>query len=376
MSQKRMLWVSCIILTSLPIYYYVTKSTKLILLQPQSLLDSVHWTVNDHAKTLQQNISGYLTNKTNYLEFTPYDYEVDLRIIVLTFNRSLSLVKCLESINSADYLGANVSVHIWIDKDPINNSIDTMTDKIAKEFRFKYGNAYVHHHINHVGIIGQWLNTWRPYPGSSEQVVFLEDDISVSPYYWKWLRSAHTAYDSRDDISGYGLSHPGISHAEGDSLIVPANTTIFLYRVICTWGYSPHPGSWYNFQHWYYRTGYLPSFSPTVPGILPTQWYEGEKRKGREKSLWEMWHIYFTHNSQPPQFSVILNSQYEGLLGVNRHELGLHDQGRRSEPWEFLLTDWKEKFEDFPEEPERYNYDGNLIIGSNYTYQYGLNEDV
>ena len=369
-----MLLASCILLTSLPLYYYVTQQSKTIVLQPHNILDVIQLT-GTHNSSLNI-VSGYFTKRNNYLIFTPYEYEVELRIIVLTFNRSSSLKKCLESLNKVDYLGANVSLHIWIDREPLNNTIDAATSHTANNFQFLHGRSWVHHQYMHVGIIGQWLNTWRPHPGSEEQVVFLEDDISVSPFFWKWLHMAHMAYDKRDDVGGYGLSHPGISHAQGDSLIVPTNTSVFLYRVICTWGYSPHPRSWYNFQQWFYTTGYLPTFSPIVPGILPTFWYEGEKKKGREKSLWEMWHIFFTHNSHPPQFSVILNSQYEGLLGVNRHELGLHDRGRRSEPWEFLLTTWKTKYQHFPEVPERYNYDGNLIENNNFTYQYGNINDM
>jgi len=250
----------------------------------------------------------------------------------------------------------------------ITNKIDTSTRNVADAFNFSHGAMYIHEQNRHVGIMGQWLNTWRPCNDSQERVVILEDDMSVSRFFWRWLSAAHTAYDSRHDISGYGLSHPGISHAQGDSLMVPANNSVFLYRVICTWGFSPHARRWREFQEWFYTKARSPSFLPLVPGILPTEWFEGEKVHGRENSLWEMWHIYYTHNASPPQFTVLLNTQYEGLLAVNRHELGLHDQGRHSEPWEFLLNNWKDNYTTFPHEPVRYNYDGNIIIGENYTY--------
>ena len=44
-----------------------------------------------------------------------------------------------------------------------------------------------------------------------------------------------------------------------------------------------------------------PSFQPLVPNILPTTWFLDEAKLGKERNLWEMWHIYFTHNHKPNQ---------------------------------------------------------------------------
>ena len=385
-SSRSALFLAGICMLILPLYYYYVRQSHIMLLQTK--LDEMLEPSAAYNLKIQQNLtvkpmSGYLINGGVWgqlpLRFVPYEEPVDLRIIVLTFNRSASLRKCLEGINSANYQGATVSLHVWIDRDPSTGRIDADTDRVAQDFNFRFGSRFVHHQPRHVGILGQWLNSWRPLMASSietttrsqERAVFIEDDLTVSPYFWRWLKDAHRTYDSRVDISGYGLSHPGISHAQGETLLVPTNNSVFLYRVICTWGFSPRAASWRDFQRWFYAEGTDPSFAPLVPGILPSQWFLGERAKGREKSLWEMWHIYYTHSQTPPQFTVILNSQYEGLLAVNRHELGLHDTGRHREPWEFILTDWKQKYVDFPQNPVKYNYDGYEIINNNYTYQYG-----
>ena len=87
------------------------------------------------------------------------------------------------------------------------------------------------------------MTVWRPAErfvdggkgdaADPEIALILEDDISVSAYYWRWLRAAHRAYDSRSDVSGYSVSHPEMEHATGSVLEVPVNYTVFMYPVGC-----------------------------------------------------------------------------------------------------------------------------------------------
>ena len=57
----------------------------------------------------------------------------------------------------------------------------------------------------------------------------------------------------------------------------------------------------------------------------------------------------------------VLNTPAEGLLAINRHEAGLHDKGldtnRRLDP---LCTKWNDSYVDFPEEPVKIGYDGEI----------------
>jgi len=88
------------------------------------------------------------------------------------------------------------------------------------------------------------MTTWRPAAAERlpagdgdgdraepEVALILEDDMSVSAYYWRWLRAAHRAYDGRSDVSGYSVSHPEMEHATGTVLEVPVNFTVFMYPV-------------------------------------------------------------------------------------------------------------------------------------------------
>ena len=247
------------------------------------------------------NQNGYLLGNSSWLTFHPYDYNVDLRVIILAFNRPTSLHKCLLSLSQADFMNDSVSVHVWLDRHNVTGKVDDPTYEVATSFNFLHGAYHVHVQPSHVGIQTQWINTWRPKKNSQEIAVILEDDISVSRYFWWWLKKAHNVYDKRSDISGFGLSHPGISHLVGLPLDVSNTHTVFLYRVICTWGFSPHPDSWREFQEWFYEKEQDPSFQPLVPNILPTTWFLDEAKLGKQRDLWEMWHVYFTHNHKPNQ---------------------------------------------------------------------------
>ncbi len=138
------------------------------------------------AKTMTDNVrNGFLIGNKSSLIYQPFPDEVDLRIIVMVYNRPQSLKKCLNSLSDVDYLGDRVSLHIWIDRVPNTDIIPMETYVTAKRFMFRHGQYYVHIQPNHVGIQGQWLNTWRPRSGSKEIALFLEDDMTVSPFFYR-----------------------------------------------------------------------------------------------------------------------------------------------------------------------------------------------
>ncbi len=310
----------------------------------------------------ERNSTGYLLGNKTFLEFRPYDNgDVDLRIILIVYDRSESLAKCLASLNEAVFDDPNekISLEIWLDRSP-EGHYDKETYKVAKGFKFAHGAYRVHIQPHHVGIQGQWTNTWRPREGSQEVGLILEDDINVSWYFWRWLKAAHKEYHKRNDISGYSLAHPGMAHETGDWLEIPQEIYTYLYRVICTWGFAPQVTSWRQYQEWFYEKEQDESFLPIVKGILPTEWFLSEHKKGRGRDLWEIWHICFTHNSQPAQYTVLLNTPHEGLLAVNRHEDGLHDSG--GTPRDPLCVHWKNEYSDFPENPPKFGYRGQLVL--------------
>ena len=121
---------------------------------------------------------------------TPHEYSdiVDFRIIILVYNRDASFQFLL---NSLQYMqiprGDKAVMEIWIDPHP-HGPVSIKTYDTAIHYKWKNGDVRVHVHDNHVGFLGQWIDTWRPNPSSSEIVLYIEDDVSVSKYAYMWLK--------------------------------------------------------------------------------------------------------------------------------------------------------------------------------------------
>ena len=58
------------------------------------------------------------------------------------------------------------------------------------------------------------------------------------------------------------------------------------------------------------------------------------------------------------QYTLLLNTPTEGLLAINRHEVGLHDSGVDMGRRDPLCTQWNDNYTLFPADPPKYGYDG------------------
>jgi len=106
--------------------------------------------------------NGYLVDFVNGsrltdVEFRSYGDAVDLRLIVLAYDRSESLAACLESLETADYGREDrVALHVWIDGCPTDAKHDHEAHKktidVAQSFNFSHGAYYVHVRPQHVGV--------------------------------------------------------------------------------------------------------------------------------------------------------------------------------------------------------------------------------
>ncbi|KAK3599751.1 hypothetical protein CHS0354_037231 [Potamilus streckersoni] len=226
--------------------------------------------------------------------------EFQLRIIVIVYNRASSLGRLLEYLNKANYYGDNVMLEVWIDRAK-NGTIDAKTYNLARAFKFSHGDFKICNHTRHTGIYGQWMGTWKPSVNSSEIGIFLEDDLSVSPYFYKWLRVVHNKYHHLEHINGFALQGVSITHglhAKSQYLDINKKHRTFLYPILGTWGFSPKVNNWLKFLDWYKDSVKDLTFHPIVEGIWPSEWYKIFLKNGKEYTMWEMWHIYHAWKSK------------------------------------------------------------------------------
>src|SRR6218665_2596078 len=233
---------------------------------------------------------------------TPCVYEdvVDFRIIVITYNRAQSLMKLLKTIDEVELDGDKAALEIWIDRNK-NGQVHNETVEAARSFKWRHGPTRVHIQNAHAGIYGQWIDTWRPRdPDSKELSLILEDDISISKYSYRWIKAVHRFYNSRNDFAGTTLTSDEQKSHDGsfNTLKVPQNETVFMYKCIGTWGFTPNPSVWKDFQDWYHVHITKPDFHPYVPGSVTTQWYKSFEGGGTADSMWEQWFIYYAYSQK------------------------------------------------------------------------------
>ena len=239
--------------------------------------------------------------------------QVDLRIVVLVYKRASSLKRLMGSLNYALYDGDKVIVEVWIDRSKIG-VIDDETFQTATNFTFRHGRYFVNCHSAHVGIFGQWLYAWKSEPNSSEIVLILEDDLTVSPYFYRWLKLVHKKYDGAENINGYTLQGVSIKHSGESGMIdVSKDNTVYLYPVIGTWGFSPNKRNWYKFIEWFSNTFPNDNFHPLVPGNVVTDWYRTFLKSGQSETMWSIWHIYYAWMCQ--EYTV-----YPNFAGKNSYK--------------------------------------------------------
>ncbi|ELT98640.1 hypothetical protein CAPTEDRAFT_196531 [Capitella teleta] len=271
-----------------------------------------------------------------------YSDEVDFRVMVMTYDRPQSLEKCLSFLENIDTMGDTMRIEIWIDRSS-EGEVNEETVKVAERFRLKGNDCGVHVRERNAGITGQWTDTWRPQLGTKEIGLIVEDDVDVSPLAYRWLKAAHKTYDKRSDIQGYTLQMQNVNFFGGKMrpMFAPKNETVYMYPVLGTWGFSPHPKT-----------------------DLPTRWYKGFEKRHQEASMWEMWHIYYSYIKD--LYCVYCNLKVHTgkgnvLLSWNRKEKGLHfDNKQVVKSTADLLSRWNDSFVVFPRKTIQFFYNGTI----------------
>jgi len=271
--------------------------------------------------------------------------------------------------------GDSVAVEIWIDRDN-GNAIDESTLSTARSFRWRHGRVRVHAHQLHVGIYGQWMATWRPRNAStSEMALLLEDDLTISPFAYRWLRAARRFYADRHDLAGFTLQSEGLIRATGDGPFTPppaAAGAAYLYALIGSWGFAPRPDVWIGFQDWYasVTSGGRQRLRPIVPGLIMSSWYVKFERDKTTSSMWTMWFIYYcsqvrgqlytAYNNVHSIAAAVAPTTDDRYICVNRREPGLHFSQKSITPQKLLRT-WRPEFAQFSRTPPVFNYSGEQI---------------
>ena len=261
--------------------------------------------------------------------------DILLRVIVLTMNRAQSLNRLLHSLFDAEYYHDKIALDIWIDLPPFETKINVETRQIVTDFSWPYGPKTLHFRDNNVGLRRQWLESWNYSvsgglkPDLKECALIVEDDIIVSPLFWKWLKAAHAQYRNHSRIAGFSLQRLDLCAGKCPSHVTHdlPDTANFLYPLVGSWGFSPRLEHWINFTKWTMQ--YLPDEireKPYVEDTVPTTWYKSFEKTGKcpgKNCMWTQLHHYYTSFS-PDKYTLYYKAAGKKALSHNYREKGLH----------------------------------------------------
>lgn len=333
-----------------------------------------------HKKFLNSNQkqSTFLSHVETNRNAQQHAEKILLRIIVITMQRAQSLKRLLHSLLDAEYYDDRVALDVWIDLPPSQTDIDAKTKEIVTNFSWPHGPKTLHFRVTNVGLRQQWLESWNlSVPGGlrpelNECALILEDDVVVSPLFWKWLKQAHAQYRYHANIAGFSLQGLELcagkckSHVTQD---IPDGTN-FLYPLVGSWGFSPRTEHWINFTKW--ASNYLPKESrekPYVENTVLTTWYKSFETTGRcpgKNCMWTQLHHYYTSFSMD-KYTLYLKAPQNKALCHNHRERGLHfDKGMELSVGNRLIKIDENLTTQFQETPIVLNYNGD-VTGSMQT---------
>ncbi|PSR86755.1 Ubiquitin carboxyl-terminal hydrolase [Actinidia chinensis var. chinensis] len=296
------------------------------------------------ARPLHSSPSFLTQRPCNPTSQTTNDNKIFTLVIkVLAFDRLSSLSRCLRSLSGADYGGDRVNLHVYIDhlKNLGNGSVN-LDEKLNESrrildfvdgFSWKFGKKMVHYRTGNVGLQAQWLEAW--WPSSDDEFAFVvEDDLEVSPLYYKFLRGLienyyYNASNFSPWIYGASLQRPRfVPGKHGNKLQLDSDAHIFLYQLVGTWGQLLFPRPWKEFRLWY-DTHKAKGIKPFLQGMVTTGWY---KKMGER--IWTPWFIKFIHSHG--YFNLYTSFSHERALSVSHRDAGVN-YGKTAGPDSYLL---------------------------------------
>ena len=166
-------------------------------------------------------------------------------IVISAFDRPRSLNRLLRSIESAIFLSNDIPLVISIDGGGNEEVV-----QIAEEFAWKHGSKRILNHTENLGL-KQHIISCGDLSAEYGSVIILEDDLTVSPYFYDFANSASKEYGDTHEVAGISLYAYKVSE-NGFEPFYPAEDgkDLYLMQVASSWGQLWTRSQWTGFKTW------------------------------------------------------------------------------------------------------------------------------
>jgi len=170
---------------------------------------------------------------------------MNIPIIIAAYNRVEPLQRLLHSLARARY---DVPVKLIISIDG-GGSPDVVS--LAKQYAWAHGEKEIIVQEKNIGLRQHILfcgGLTTRYDG----VIVLEDDLYVSPWFYRYAQEAALYYRESSEISGIALYSPRFNEsARLPFYPLDDGHDVFFMQVACSWGQVWLKGQWEGFANWY-----------------------------------------------------------------------------------------------------------------------------
>lgn len=188
-------------------------------------------------------------------------------ICCIGYNRPNSMKRLLRSIGMASYPCDDITLIISIDECHESDTVE----EVAKNFNWLHGEKKIKRYEKRLGVRKHTLAV-GDYSYQYGAVIYLEDDIVVSPGFYIYVYEALKKYKECKDIFGIALyNQRWIGSAQTEFVPSYCGSDVYLFGGDVSWGQCWISEQWREFHTWYdAHINTIPEYNSSVPKSVYT----------------------------------------------------------------------------------------------------------
>ena len=286
----------------------------------------------------------------------------DFTINVFTYNRPDGLKRLWKSLLETDYMGVQVDLVLFQDYDraqELNYTASELNRFISTEATWPHGKFQVFKKLKRDGLVSSIMSAWWPTSENS-LAAFFEDDLEVSPFWFRWVYQAlHKYYfvpDRHPKLIGFSLYRPTTDELTTQRVSPKNGYQPFAYQQPCSWGQVMFPGPWRYFRQWKGKMYRAPNINnPKMMWVNSDLWQDSTSWKKYLIYLMYHWGLFMIYPNFPQRYVLSTNHFMKGehpSPGYETYHLPLLTPGIW-QSWERASVRVGRKFDPFAMPPLR-----------------------
>lgn len=194
-------------------------------------------------------------------------------IVIVAFNRTHTLQRILNTLDKAT-CPAGTKLIISIDNDGGNQKVA----EIGNQYEWKYGDKEVIYHKERLGMRNHY-NFCGDLTYKYGSAIILEDDMVVSPYFYKFGQECLNYYKDSNEIAGVSLYN--LPYTEASKLpFIPMqdDSDVYFSQVPCSLSMTYSVEQWDRFRKWFNPDVDLKAING-LPMIVTNNWSQASWKK-------------------------------------------------------------------------------------------------